>query len=276
MVPNLVLLKLGGSLITDKTQTETARQAVLHRLALEVQEARKIAPGLHLLLGHGSGSFGHMVASKHGTRSGVRSQAEWLGFAEVAHAAARLNRMVVQAFLEAGVPVWSVQPSAGSWCARGKLVRWTIEPIIMALQRGLVPLVYGDALLDTELGGTIASTEELFSWLVDQLTPQSLVLAGNVDGVYAQDPLADPDAEHWPEITPATLPDIQAHLGGSHGVDVTGGMLSKVTEMVNLVATHPGLEVRLISGAREGAVTDALLNLPSAGGTLIRQHLLPK
>ncbi|MCS6844036.1 MAG: isopentenyl phosphate kinase [Caldilineales bacterium] len=267
---DLVFLKLGGSLITDKTRPETVAADVLQRLAQEVVQARAEAPDLHLLVGHGSGSFGHMAASRHGTRHGVQGAAGWQGFAEVADAAARLNRLVVAAFLAAGVPVWSVQPSAGGWCEDGHVARWQVELFQMALAREVVPLTYGDAMLDVRRGGTIASTEELFVWLAERLRPQRIVLAGTVDGVYSADPLQHPDAMHWPLITPQDLPALRASLGGSHGVDVTGGMLSKVTEMCRLAAQQPGLEVRLVSGLRPGAVAAAVLGRPEAGGTVIR------
>lgn len=265
-----VFLKLGGSLITDKTQVEQVLPEVLARAAGEVARALRDAPGLRLVLGHGSGSFGHVVASRYGTRDGVHGAEAWMGFARVAEAAARLNRLVVGAFLAAGVPAWSVQPSAGGWCAEGRIVHWRSQPFEMALARGLVPLAYGDVMLDEAQGGTIASTEELFAWLVARLQPARVILAGTVDGVYSADPLTDGAAEPWPLITPAGLPGLQASLGRSHGVDVTGGMLSKVTEMCALVEAYPQLEVRLVSGLRPGALYAALLGLPEAGGTLIR------
>jgi isopentenyl phosphate kinase len=104
---------------------------------------------------------------------------------------------------------------------------------------------------------------------VGRLRPARIILAGTVDGVYSADPLADATAEPWPLIRPAELPGMQASLGQSHGVDVTGGMLSKVTEMCALVQAHPQLEVRLVSGLRPGALVASLLGLPEAGGTLI-------
>lgn len=265
-----VFLKLGGSLITDKTQVEQVLPDVLRGAAGEIARARRDAPGLRLVLGHGSGSFGHVAARRYGTRTGVEGPEAWLGFARVAEAAARLNRLVAAALLAEGVPAWSVQPSAGGWCAGGMLVRWQDELFEMALARGLVPLAYGDAMLDETRGGTIASTEELFTWLVGRLQPARIILAGTVDGVYSADPLADAAAELWPLVTPADLPGMQASLGQSHGVDVTGGMLSKVTEMCALVEAHPQLEIRLISGRRPGALYGSVLGRPEAGGTVIR------
>ena len=267
----LAFLKLGGSLLTDKTRAEVVQEDVLRRVAGEVFRARQDAPHLRLLLGHGSGSFGHVAARQHGTRAGVQGEQGWLGFAQVADAAARLNRLVVAAFLDAGVPVWSVQSSTGVLCHDGEIQSWPSQQLELALARGLAPLVFGDAVLDSARGGTIASTEELFVWLAQRLRPARIVLAGTVDGVYSGDPLHDPATERWPEISPDDLPRLRASLGGSHGVDVTGGMASKVAEMCQLTASQPGLEVRLVSGLRPDAIHRALLGAQDAGGTRIFQ-----
>lgn len=265
----LVFLKLGGSLITDKTQVEAVQEEVLRGVAGEIARARRDAPRLRLLLGHGSGSFGHVAARKHGTRAGVQGEQGWLGFAQVADAAARLNRLVTAALLEADVPAWSVQPSASLSCQEGAIAAWADQVMELALARGLTPLIYGDAALDRARGGTIVSTEELFAWLTPRLRPARIVLAGVVDGVYSADPLLDPAAQPLPLITPDDLPRLRASLGGSHGVDVTGGMFSKVTEMCRLASNLPGLEVRLVSGLRAGAIYHSLLGDEEAGGTRI-------
>ena len=73
---DLIFLKLGGSLLTDKTSEETLRPDVLDRLASEICQALALDRCIPLLLGHGSGSFGHVAAAKHGTRKGVSSAAE--------------------------------------------------------------------------------------------------------------------------------------------------------------------------------------------------------
>ncbi|MCA9937430.1 MAG: hypothetical protein KC418_02225, partial [Anaerolineales bacterium] len=94
-----VFLKLGGSLLTDKTGVEVVRADVLARLAVEIAAARQARPGLRLVLGHGSGSFGHVAAARYGTRQGVHTAAEWHGFADVARAAAALNHLVILALV---------------------------------------------------------------------------------------------------------------------------------------------------------------------------------
>lgn len=274
-----VFVKLGGSIITHKTEPNRARHVVIARLASEVRAALSISarqPGssgepLQIVLGHGSGSFGHMVARRYGTRQGVRTPDQWRGFAEVAAAAARLNRIVTDAFLEAGVPVWSLPPSASARGRAGDLQSLEIGPVQEALARGLVPLLYGDVALDEVQGATIVSTEQVFAYLARRLHPQRIILLGHVDGVFTADPVRHPQAQPLPQITSANWERIRQKLTGSHATDVTGGMLAKVEEMVDLARELPGLTVSILSGEQEGVLEAALLSSPeSAPGTLIR------
>jgi len=254
MIQSVIFIKLGGSLITDKTRAYTVRREVVARLAGEVRRALDAAPGLRLLIGHGSGSFGHWAAKPYGTRQGVRTPDQWRGYAEVAAAAARLNRIVTDAFREAGIPVLSVQPSASARCHDRSLEYLDTHPIHAALSRGLTPLVYGDVALDDARGGTIISTEDIFVYLADELRPTRILLLGEVAGVLG------PDGAVIPRITPADLPTLREALSGSAGVDVTGGMADKVTRMVELVQRCPETCVHILSGIETGLLTRVLLD----------------
>lgn len=254
----LVLLKLGGSLITDKRTAETPRQDVIVRLADEIAAAQAADPTLQLVVGHGSGSFGHVYGQRYGTRNGVSGTAGWYGFAATADAAARLNRIVTAALLRAGLPAWSIQPGVALRCVDGTVAQGPEETVALALAQGLVPVVYGDVALDTVRGGTIASTEEIFDRLADALQPQRIVLAGEVDGIYTADPLLDLTAQRIAAITPATLAKIAGGLGVSYGVDVTGGMQAKVGQALAMVERQPGLEIIVCSGMVAGHLQRAL------------------
>ncbi len=266
----LVFLKLGGSLLTDKTRPQALRGEVLQRLAAEIAGALADRPALRLLIGHGSGSFGHVAGRKHNTRAGVTSPEGWRGFAETARAAGLLNRYVMDALGEAGVPALAFQPSASAQCHDGALVAMAWQPLQAALDHGLVPVVYGDVAFDAVRGGTIISTEEIFAWLAPRLAPRRIVLAGEVAGVLSADPASGVAGELIPEIAPAMWPQLVGVLGGSHGVDVTGGMMAKVTAMLALVQAVPALEaVQIISGLTPGLVHAVLTDPQRRAGTRI-------
>lgn len=261
--PGLTFLKLGGSLVTHKTREATPRPEVLQRLAAEVQAARHVRPELELLIGHGSGSFGHFAARRHGTREGVRTAEEWTGYAQVSRAAARLNRLVADTFSDAGIPILSLQPSASARCQDGELQSLALAAIHAALKNGLIPLLYGDVALDNVRGGTIISTEEIFRFLAPVLRPDRILLVGEAPGVL------DTASETIDVIRPCQLDSIAAQLGASHGVDVTGGMLGKVTAMLELIATCPSLTVRILSGLPAGEVQRALVDPSYSTGTVL-------
>jgi isopentenyl phosphate kinase len=261
----MLFLKLGGSLITDKTGVEVMRPDVLTRLAGEIARARQANPELRLLIGHGGGSFGHVAAAQHDTRQGVTTAVQWRSFAEVHAAMARLNRLVAEALLAAGVPAMSLQPSAIARCEDGRITYINAKPIQSALEAGLVPVIYGDVAFDAVRGGTIISTEEVMAALAEDLRPSWLLLAGEVAGVF------DLNRALIPTITQANYAQVEVALGGSRGTDVTGGMASKVRSMLALTARLPQLRMRIFSGLVMGVVEHVLGEPETAVGTLISQ-----
>jgi isopentenyl phosphate kinase len=258
----VIFLKLGGSLITHKDQTETARITVIRRLAREIANALSQVPDMQLIVGHGSGSFGHPAAQRYGTAQGATSWEDWLGFAEVWRSAQQLNRIVSDELRNAGIPIINFSPSASAVCQEGRLKHLAIEPILRALSVGLVPVTHGDVAFDRAAGSAIVSTEQVFRYLSARLHPQRVLLAGLDAGVYP-DP-AKPEAVEA-EISPDDIEQLQ--VGESDAVDVTGGMASKVQLAIEMIDANPELEISIFSGEEAGTVEAALLG--AKPGTLI-------
>lgn len=262
----MILLKLGGSLITDKAKPLTARSEVIQRLAQEIAEARRQKPGLELVLGHGSGSFGHHVAARHGTQQGAQNEAQWKGFIEVWAAAQALNHIVLEALLESGLPGITFSPSASAICRDGELVDLAIEPLRHALKAQLVPVVHGDVAFDQQRGASILSTEDVFIFLAQHLIPARALLAGIEAGVFAEYPTDDAplDLISESDLERITWNAIQV-------ADVTGGMEDKVRKALALSRTSPATEVRIFSGLKPGSLTAALLGSEPGTRILARQ-----
>ncbi|HWQ16202.1 MAG TPA: isopentenyl phosphate kinase [Roseiflexaceae bacterium] len=265
----LTFVKLGGSVITDKTRPETPDLVAIARLAEELRAALDAEPTLRVILGHGSGSFGHVYARRYGVHLGLAPGGDWRGFALTAAAALRLNRHVVDALLAAGVPALALQPSASLRAAGGTLASWDTWALERALEHGLLPVVHGDVAFDTSQGSAIISTEQLLLHLAatPSLRPARIVLVGEA-GVFTADPRLDPAAVRIPRIDATNIERVLAGAGGSHGVDVTGGMRGKVELMWQLVRGAPGLRVQLI-GPEPGLLARALLGQAEGEGTTI-------
>jgi isopentenyl phosphate kinase len=265
----LVFLKLGGSLITDKTQPYTPRLDVMDNLALQIKIALQTRPDLRLVIGHGAGSFGHVPASEYRTRDGLppratplthreRDETEenyWKGFAEVWYQASALNRFVMKALHNAEVRAVSLSPVSSVISSTGQVSVWETTPLRMALSAGIVPVIHGDVVFDEVRGGTILSTEDLFTHLARALNPDRILLAGLEAAVWEDFPARTKKIE---KITPATFEEVSAGVGKAAGADVTGGMESKVGQMLRLVEDVPGLTVQVFSGDEPGNLVRAL------------------
>lgn len=258
----LTFIKLGGSLITDKRLESSFRAEVMTRIAREIVAAHLQTPEQQLIIGHGSGSFGHVVAKRYDTIAGVNTPEAWRGFAEVAASAAALNTLVTATLRDAGLPVIRFQPSASAIADRGHIISLALDPVRRAYTQGLIPLIYGDVAFDDTLGGTIISTETVFTYLAMNLPVNTILLVGEVPGVY------DVNGMVISEITPDSLDSVREALGESRGTDVTGGMLTKVSDMVGLVERFPAIRVRIIDGTAEDTVVRALRH-ETGFGTLI-------
>ncbi len=258
-----VFIKIGGSLITNKQIEKSFHVERTRHIAGEIAGIRRALPDLQLLIGHGSGSFGHFAANRHGTIDGVHTPEQWRGFAEVATVASELNYLVAKEFHEAGIPVWRLQPSTSALCNDGQLIEMSVRPIHRALEQGLVPLVYGDVALDQERGGTIISTEQIMAYLVQHIALDLILLLGEVAGVLDQDGVV------IPLITPANIEQYASTLGGSGGIDVTGGMSSKVSDMLSLVEQHTQTTIRIMDGRQPELLTKTIVNNVQSG-TAIR------
>jgi isopentenyl phosphate kinase len=265
-----IFVKFGGSVITDKRRPETPDLAAIAALSGAVATACAARPELRLVLSHGSGSYGHVAAARYGVHTGLADGADWYGYAATAGAALRLNRIVVDALLAAQVPAVSYQPSATCETDRGAVVAWETDHIVRALAHRLVPVIHGDVSFDRSQGSAIASTEMLLQWLcrVPALTPHKIILVGE-SAVYTADPHRDPSAQRIPVINAANIGAVLGGASGSHGVDVTGGMASKIRLMWSLIEQTPGLEVQFIRP--DAAVLHAVLTgTPITEGTLMQ------
>ena len=155
----LILVKLGGSVITDKSRPFYAKEKMIVRLGLEIIQAQKHYKG-KIVIGHGSGSFGHVAATKYQTHKGLVNRNSLKGLSETADAASRINRIVINNLKLQGLNVVSFAPASFIIAKGGNLAKFFCEPIVLCLEIGGIPIVYGDVVMDSKMGFTIFSAEK--------------------------------------------------------------------------------------------------------------------
>jgi isopentenyl phosphate kinase len=263
----LFVIKLGGSLITDKERDATARVDVIARLARELAAARAVLPHA-LLLSHGSGSFGHAAAERFGLRDGVRAVSQLPGVAVTQDQAHRLHRIVIEELIEAGLAPFSLAPSSFLVAEGGRPVDVQVEPLLRALAAGLLPVVFGDVVMDRARGASICSTETVVTALAPRLAaagcPVTCVFwMGSTPGVL------DGEERTIDAITKDNIDAVLALAAGAAGTDVTGGMRHRVETAWRLAGE--GIPSMILDGLEAGALERALIG-PGRGGTRVDPH----
>jgi isopentenyl phosphate kinase len=246
----LVALKLGGCVITDKDSPETVADEGLYSVLDAVAAALK-KDDARLVVVHGGGSFGHVHAAEHGvsTTDGTHDAAA----ATAIHGAMkRLNSVVVdrlQARDITAVPVHLLSTAARN--AEGTLTLPATATVGL-LDEGFVPVLHGDVIAHAGEGVTVLSGDEIVTSLADSLGASRVGLCSTVSGVL------DEDDSVIEEIR--SFEDVASVLGASESTDVSGGMAAKVRELLDLGApAHifgPDAVGDFLNGERAGTLVD--------------------
>lgn len=260
-----IVLKIGGSVITDKNGELSARTEVINRLAEETQKADVNS----LIIVHGGGSFGHPTAQKYGIQEGLKHDAQKVGFAETHHVMTVLNGLVMDALVWHNIPAFSVAPSCCVVTENGRIKLCEDTALKTLLKMGFVPVLYGDAVFDEKLGFTVLSGDQIVAYLARKFGAGKIVIGVDTDGLYDADPKVAKDAKLYTHLTLSELEKVKLKLGGSTATDVTGGMLGKIMELVP--AVEQGISVEIVNAAKSKRVYKALMG-EKVEGTVIEKE----
>ena len=243
-----VILKLGGSVITDKSADCAINRDSLASIAGSIARAR--TDGIVII--HGAGSCGHPEAKRYNLDVGaITGQTE--GIYVTHRAVSRLNDEVVATLREQGVAAIGVHPLHTAIADNGRLVSFECRHLETMLDLGMVPVIHGDVVMDLSRGACIVSGDQLVRYLASGLAISRVGLATDVPGVL--------DGERVvPEINRDSMPTLR--IGNSMHTDVTGGMRGKINELLELADAGIGSDIFHVSrvadflaGAAHGGTT---------------------
>jgi isopentenyl phosphate kinase len=251
---DLVIIKLGGSAITDKNKYMTADRKNIARLAKEIAAARR-AKKFDLVIVHGAGSFGHMPVKKYKITQGIFSEMQKFGFAYTNNSCAILSQHVVSALLAEKIPVVVIPPMTVLDHSNKKLKKFDTELIASLIKEGYVPVMRGDMVLDDVIGGSISSGDEQVPYLANALGAKRMVYGVDVDGIFTADPKTNPKAKLIPYISKKNLKQVFSALEEAKTHDVTGGMKGKIMELLHKAS----VPIYIVNARKRGSMKKILL-----------------
>lgn len=257
----MYLIKLGGSLLTNKSKPYSLNKAILTDVVSQLVKAHR--QGARFILGHGSGSFGHVPAEKYQTHKGLIGDQGIYGAAVVEDAACQLNRLVVAELLKQSLPAITIRPfDVMMQTPQGYQADWT--HLHQALGLGFVPVVYGDVVISQTQSVAIASTETVLNHLAThwqgEVSIEAIVHCGQKPGFMI-------DNQVVKIIDSGNIQSMKAHIHTTEGFDVTGGMEHKLSEAYE--TAKMGIKSYIIGGSLPHNIYHLLMGKPYTG-TLIK------
>lgn len=244
----MILIKLGGSVITDKSQYKKFNQEQASRLCREIAES-----GRSVMIVHGAGSFGHVLAKKYSIQNGLVDFGQVAAAAMVHHDAMELGALMTSELMKVGIPAASVAPGNCFVMEDGKLVATDTEAIRRMAHVGIMPVTFGDVVMDRKKGFGIVSGDELMELMATLFKPERVVFVSDIDGLYDKNPKMHEDAKFIHEVTEEVMNNVDSE---EDVADVTGGVRNKMEAMLRMCG--PGRNCVLINGTVPGRLQSLL------------------
>jgi isopentenyl phosphate kinase len=260
-----IILKLGGSAITVKEKPFTANHSVIENLAREIAEAKV----QQLIVVHGGGSFGHPLAKEYAIDEGLKDPSQMIGFSKTHDAMTVLNQRLVKTLIQHNIPAVGIAPSSFIITNSGRIEKMRVDIISKILEIGLVPVLYGDSVLDTSRGFAILSGDQLVARLAIVLGAERIILGVDVDGLCTADPKSDQSAKLIERTNLSKLKREHNWIDRAQVTDVTGGMYGKIIELIP--AIEQGAKILIVNGTKRGTIRRALCN-EKVKGTIIERE----
>ena len=222
----MILIKLGGSVITDKTQYRKFNQEQTARLCREIA-----ASGRGVMIVHGAGSFGHVIAKQYSLQLGLQDFRQVPAVAQVQHDTRELSLKVTEELMKVGIPAVSVPPGSCFVMDNGRLIVKDDEALKGLNHIGVMPVMFGDVVADRTKGFSICSGDQAMEVLARKFKPKTIVFVSDVDGLFTADPKRNPDARLLKNVNREMLDDVDSEISVA---DVTGGIRGKIEEMLEM------------------------------------------
>lgn len=244
----MILIKLGGSVITDKSEYRRFNRECVSRLCREIRES-----GERTIIVHGAGSFGHVIAKEYDINGGLKDPSQIPAVARICYDMRELNVMIVKELNDAGIPAVSV-PTGSCFRMDGRKLVIDDSSILKGFDRiGIMPVMFGDVLLDDKLGFAICSGDQIMERLAEIFEPSRVIFVSDIDGLFDDDPKKNPDANLIETVTRKDLESVRTDITVA---DVTGGVREKMESMLRLCGKDR--ECILVNGTVEGRLLSLL------------------
>lgn len=248
MKKKITILKLGGSLLTDKSTPYKLREDKLNSVAHEIRECIDLGLIEELVIIHGVGSYGHPPVLNFNLHRGFKSADQLIHLSETQAIVNNYRNMIVKAFLEMGIPVNLMHASSILVGNKMRIVDYSFQALKGFLSLGMIPLIGGDMIFDETMGFSVCGGDQLAVILSRELKANQLIFATDVTGVYDKDPKKEMNAILLKNINVNEIEKLIEKIGETNKTDASGKMQGKLQSIISAKdLIEDGLQVSIIS-----------------------------
>ena len=173
----MILIKLGGSIITNKETPLSARRKTIDRILNQIKHIKEPK-----ILVHGGGSYGHYWSVKYDMHT-KPAKYDMRGVSIDKNSMVDLNKIILDSAVKNRINAYCLPPT--DFMSGNKFVKNKILTMNQIAKSGLTPVTYGDALWFGQKKSYILSGDVIMSIIAKTLRPRLSKLVLNVDGVYS-------------------------------------------------------------------------------------------
>lgn len=234
----MILIKLGGSIITNKQKPLTPNLSAINKIASQLKKIKE-----PIVVVHGGGSFGHYWSVKYDMHT-KPAKYNKKGVSVVKNSMVELNKIILDSFLKHSLNPYCLPPT--DFMFGNKADQKKVREIAKIAKAGLVPISYGDVMWYGENKFYILSGDKIMGMLSKILKPRLVIFVLNVDGVFSD------------MKTKKLLSEIKGEKTEISEVemDVTGGMSRKIKEAISI--SKSGTKVFFVNGNKPDRIVNAV------------------
>lgn len=257
MIKNLVILKIGGSILTHKDQNiPKFKTRLIKRIISEIRTAKQ-KENFKIIIVLGTGSFGHPAAKKYKLDKGLVNENSIWGLAQSKRGDFQVCDFFWKYMETEGIPSIPIQPSSITISKNGKISQMYTRLIKKFLELGLVILMFGDEVIDEKTGISICSSDQIAAYLANKLKSKSLFYASDVDGVFDRNPKVSKNAIRFTIVHKQNIAKILSSVKKHNLNDVSNEMGGKLKSIFDFASKKQN--IRIFSGLKKGNLYNALL-----------------
>lgn len=244
-----VILKIGGSAITDKTTYFNFKN--LNYVEKLAKIIKRYTDKYKFIIVHGGGNFAHRVVKCYGLDKEIKTNDQIFGISLTKYALLTISHKLMDLFIRNGLQVYPIETS-DIINFKNSEVEFNYQLIENFVKNKFIPILHGDITIDFNSKIRIISGDLIAYKLCTYFKPKYVIFLTDTEGVYT-------NLQEKKLIKKLNIHEVNKLTTQSFGIDVTGGIFTKLKYAFEIAKL--GVKTYICAIYDENSITNILNDL---------------